>query len=636
MGDASQPVGAGGSLALQAGSKVGPGRFILIKELGRGGMGVVWLAQDTNLGEQVALKFLPPEVAADPVALNDLRRETVRSHRLTHPNIIRIHDFHQQPDGIAFISMEYVDGMTLSGWRLQQANQVFTWEQLAPLVQQLCVALEYAHGEGVVHRDLKPANVMLDSRGRVKLADFGIAAVVSDSVSRVSVRSSTGGTLAYMSPQQIRGQTPTVADDVYALGASVYELLTGRPPFYRGDITHQALNEPAAPLADRVLELGVDNPVPDQVGALVMACLAKEPEGRPTSARAVAEWIGLETFRKPSLEGMAEALFPKTDAHAASPEAEAHGSEVAVAAAAGSKLAWGGGLVVSALLRAGGGVWYWTTRPWPKGPTSVQPTPSPAIATDKIPAPATATTASPEPGFVSLFDGHDLSGWQGDPRIWSVKDGVLTGQTTPNATPDGCLVWTNGTVTDFELRFLFHVPQAKSQVVYRAKDFGNGAESGYLFTIPGMNAIGGLFERGTRGTLGARGVSGRGWLGRLGTRVKVGANGGIQTDGTPSATADQALAAIKTNDWNEGVIIAQQYHLTHLINGVVVTEVTDLNPARRHLSGVIGLATQATIGQGTLVQFKNIRLKRLPPSADPTGRTTASRSSPLDLSPGQR
>ena len=313
MGDASQSAGAGGPPSLRAGSKVGSGRFILVKELGRGGMGVVWLAQDTNLDEQVALKFLPPEVAADPVALNDLRRETVRSHRLAHPNIIRIHDFHQQPDGVAFISMEYVDGLTLSGWRLQQANQVFTWEQLAPLAVQLCAALEYAHSEGVIHRDLKPANAMLDSRGRVKLADFGIAAVVSDSVSRVSVRSSTGGTLAYMSPQQIRGQHPTVADDVYALGASLYELLTGRPPFYRGDITHQVLNEPTLPLADRVLELGVDNPVPDPVGALVMACLAKEPEGRPTSGRAVAEWIGLETVRKPSIEGLSEALFPKTD-----------------------------------------------------------------------------------------------------------------------------------------------------------------------------------------------------------------------------------------------------------------------------------------------------------------------------------
>ena len=155
MGDASQPAAAAGRSALRAGSKVGPERFVLIKELGRGGMGVVWLAQDTNLGEQVALKFLPREVAADPVALNDLRRETVRSHRLTHPNIIRIHDFHLQPDGVAFISMEYVDGMTLSGWRLQQPGQVFAWEQLAPLVQRLCAAqfAQWPPSRGVGNHD---------------------------------------------------------------------------------------------------------------------------------------------------------------------------------------------------------------------------------------------------------------------------------------------------------------------------------------------------------------------------------------------------------------------------------------------------------------------------------------------------
>jgi serine/threonine protein kinase len=275
MSDEAAEINSSSHLRLKTGTTVGPGRFTLIRELGRGGMGVVWLAQDISLGEQVALKFLPPEVCHDPVALNDLRRETVRSHRLTHTNIIRIHDFQQQPDGIAFISMEYVDGQTLSGWRLQQPRQVFTWEQLAPLVHQLCAALDYAHGEGVIHRDIKPANVMLDSRGRVKLADFGIAAVLSDSASRVSGRSSTGGTLAYMSPQQLSGKMPSVADDVYALGATLYELLTGRPPFFSGDLPHQILNVPAQPLSERLLDLGVDNPVPPEVAALVMACLAK-------------------------------------------------------------------------------------------------------------------------------------------------------------------------------------------------------------------------------------------------------------------------------------------------------------------------------------------------------------------------
>ncbi len=347
MSDEAAEAGSGGFQTrgfqiLKSGTKVGPARFTLIKELGRGGMGVVWLAQDTSLGEQVALKFLPPEVCHDPVALNDLRRETVRSHRLTHPNIIRIHDFHQQPDGVAFISMEYVDGTTLSGGRLQQEKQVFAWEQLAPLVKQLCATLEYAHGEGVIHRDLKPANVMLDRRGRVKLADFGIAAVVSDSLSRVSVRSSTGGTLAYMSPQQLRGQRPTVADDVYALGASLYELLTGRPPFYTGDLTHQVLHEPVVPLDERALELGVDNPVPEQVAALVMACLAKDPTQRPATAHVVLDWIG-------SAQSGALGHLAPNDAGVA-PEAEA-----ARIGGAGSRksLMWAGGTVALLLLVGG-------------------------------------------------------------------------------------------------------------------------------------------------------------------------------------------------------------------------------------------------------------------------------------------
>jgi serine/threonine protein kinase len=234
-------------LSLKAGQQVGARRFTLVKPLGRGGMGVVWLAQDTRLDESVALKFLPTEIASDPVALNDLRRETVRSHHLTHPNIIRIHDFHQTDD-VAFISMEYVDGATLSDRRLQQTRQVLTWEQLAPLVEQLCAALEYAHSEKVIHRDLKPSNMMVDSKGRLKLADFGIAAVASDSMSKASVQHATSGTPPYMSPQQLAGKRPQVTDDIYALGATLYELLTGKPPFYTGDITHQVMNQTPEPM----------------------------------------------------------------------------------------------------------------------------------------------------------------------------------------------------------------------------------------------------------------------------------------------------------------------------------------------------------------------------------------------------
>jgi serine/threonine protein kinase len=274
-------------------------------------MGEVWLARDERLREPVALKFLPPEIRGDAGALDDLRRETARSHKLSHPNIVRIHDLHEDPDGMAFIVMEYIDGPTLAALRLQQPSRVLSWEYLRPLVAQLCAALEYAHGEKVIHRDLKPANLMVDSRGRLKLADFGIAAVASDSMSRISVRHSTSGTLPYMSPQQLTGQRPQATDDIYALGATFYELLTGKPPFHTGDITHQVLHQAPEPMEDRLAELGMQNDIPPEAAALVMACLAKEPGQRPQRARVVAEWIGLELETKPSVESLAAALLPQ-------------------------------------------------------------------------------------------------------------------------------------------------------------------------------------------------------------------------------------------------------------------------------------------------------------------------------------
>jgi formylglycine-generating enzyme required for sulfatase activity len=286
---------------LQPGQKIGLARFTLIRQLGQGGMGVVWLAQDERLGESVALKFLPPEVRADPVALDDLRRETLRSRKLSHPHIVRIHDFHEVEGEAPFISMEYVDGPNLVGLRMQQADRVLTWELLRPLVKQLCAALDYAHTEGVIHRDLKPANVMLDRKGRLKLADFGIAAIVSDSLSRVSMQK-TSGTLAYMSPQQLVGKRPAVADDIYALGATLYELLTSKPPFYTGDLTHQILHEANERPEERLAALGIANPIPADVAGLVMACLAKEPGQRPQSAQAVAACIGLELGSQPVAE----------------------------------------------------------------------------------------------------------------------------------------------------------------------------------------------------------------------------------------------------------------------------------------------------------------------------------------------
>lgn len=269
-------------------------RYTLTRILGRGGMGVVWLARDDQLDRDIALKFLPEVVALDPQAVADLKRETRRSLELTHPNIIRIYDFLQDRRAAA-ISMEWVAGETLASRKLAQLAQHFEPADLTAWLIQLCAALDYAHHSAqIVHRDLKPANLMLDARGALKVADFGIAASVSDSVSRVSVRSNSSGTPVYMSPQQMMGEKPAVADDIYALGATLYELLTGRPPFHSGNIIAQVQGKVPPSIAARRAELAIaGQPIPPAWEETIAACLAKDASDRPTSAGEVADRLGL-------------------------------------------------------------------------------------------------------------------------------------------------------------------------------------------------------------------------------------------------------------------------------------------------------------------------------------------------------
>lgn len=288
----NDPVHAQGTLS--PGQRVGAGRYTLTRFLGKGGMGVVWLARDERLEEDLALKFLAGEISHDAESLADMRRETLKSRKLSHPNIIRIHDLFKAEGEAPFISMEFIDGKTLSALKVDQPQRLFSWEYLMPLVRQLCAALEYAHSQKVIHRDLKPGNMMVDANGVLKLADFGLAATAAESLSRLSKDLGISGTPAYMSPQQMRGQPPTTADDVYSLGATLYELLASKPPFYSGDIPHQVREEPPMPLDERLAHLELENRIPEDVAALIMACLSKEPEQRPPSAAAVAEWIGLE------------------------------------------------------------------------------------------------------------------------------------------------------------------------------------------------------------------------------------------------------------------------------------------------------------------------------------------------------
>ena len=274
-----------------AGEYRGGGRYRILKQLGRGGMGVVYLALDEQLNEEVALKSFPPEMAVDESALDDMKREVQKSRKLSHPNIIRMHDFVNPPGEDPFVTMEFVEGQELADMRRDQANGVFAWEDIKQYIIQLCDALTTAHNENTVHRDLKPTQMMINKEGRLKLCDFGIAASMADSISFSSMKHAVSGTLLFMSPQQMNGEVPRATDDIYALGATLYDLMTGKPPFYTGNVNAQVLNRRPISMQERLAEFGIENEIPDHVNQLVLACLAKDATHRPASAEEIKSWI---------------------------------------------------------------------------------------------------------------------------------------------------------------------------------------------------------------------------------------------------------------------------------------------------------------------------------------------------------
>lgn len=272
------------------------GRYELIRVLGRGGMGIVWLATDTKLEREIALKFLPDLIGTDAVALGELKSETRRGLELAHPNIVRIYDFLDDHENAA-ISMEFIDGKTLSEARLSQPHRVFNVATLTPWICQICDALNYAHTQKkIVHRDLKPANFMLGKDQVIKIADFGIARSVTDTMSRLTgYHGGASGTLMYMSPQQTLGDRPSATDDIYSLGATLYELLTGKPPFYTGDISLQITTKTPPTMEMRRDELSIssDDVIPQNWESTIAACLEKDPSKRPQSALELAHLLEL-------------------------------------------------------------------------------------------------------------------------------------------------------------------------------------------------------------------------------------------------------------------------------------------------------------------------------------------------------
>lgn len=244
-------------------------RYTILKQIGQGGMGVVYRAEDTVLHRIVAYKVLPPSVREQPALLESFLQEARIAASINHPNIVTIYDTGRDGTGEVYITMEFVDGMSLK--ELLDKVGALPLPQFLSIAKQICSGLGYAHGRRIIHRDIKPSNIMLSRDRMVKIMDFGLAKIVSDALAD---KTSVKGTPLYMAPEQILGNEVDHQSDLYSLGCTLYRMATGRLPFTKGDLYYQHLHTAPAPPKD------LNPKLPPALNTIILRCLEKDKAKR--------------------------------------------------------------------------------------------------------------------------------------------------------------------------------------------------------------------------------------------------------------------------------------------------------------------------------------------------------------------
>ncbi|TVQ56376.1 MAG: hypothetical protein EA377_02315 [Phycisphaerales bacterium] len=430
------------------------GQYEIVRKLGEGGMGEVHLAKDRYLNDRlVAIKTLPALRAASKRAIRQLQQEAAAMADLTHEHIVRFYHFGQH-EGLPFLVMQYIDGRTLDD--LLEEKVTLTEEELLDIARPIAGALDYAHSRGVIHKDIKPSNIFIDGEGKPYLADFGVARIAKDTISQVTGRDTTSGTLMYMSPEQCLGEHDlTTATDIYSFATVLYECLAGRPPFSSGPIRELILNEQPAAI----------DTCSNHINTTLQYGLVKTADARPESAGELVSQ--LQVSRRPS--------------PVASPEKPADNSVNPVAARRTPVGKWAAVIVVIALL--GLGMIY-------------------VVVSDSGRAPSTPETAGDQRSEMSLPSMTDeatssRTGSREDSDVTQSRASIVEEQmemvrdvrASPDARAQAIVRLYQHDAKRFDWKTL-HDKISSDEVPRKVIDLGGGVEMAFIFIGPGTFTMG--------------------------------------------------------------------------------------------------------------------------------------------------
>lgn len=308
--------------AFTSGQKLA-GCYTLKQKLESDSLAVIWLARDEELGRDMTLYFIPDAVLADTRAMAELRQEVKRNRQMIHPHVLRVHELIEESDWAA-ISMDYVAGETLAALKRKKPKQFFEVSEVKRWMGDLCQTLEDAQKIDMLHRDIAPENLIVTEAGSLVVANFGISRCVVDALSRSGQRIKGDGNLAYMSPQQLDGERPSKADDIYSMGAVIYELLTGKTPFHSGELVSQIRKSVPASMSQRRDDLGIKGePIPENWEKAVAACLEKHTAQRAKTPLEVMTKLAIEKTAAPAAVAPAAPAAEIVEPPAKSAEAKA-------------------------------------------------------------------------------------------------------------------------------------------------------------------------------------------------------------------------------------------------------------------------------------------------------------------------